>query len=103
MTYIITPYHKAFKLYDTEERYEVIHNDTSSWVQVLSYSREWIKISPTYDIADYMDMSDESMTNDEAIDTAVYDACEWLEDFLIRLATKPTLIHCVSDGEMFMR
>lgn len=103
MTYIITPYHKAFKLYDTEERYEVIHNDTEAFVQIFTYSREWITISPTYTINDYMDMSDDSMTIDDAIDTAIYDACEWLEDFLIRLASKPTLIHCVSDGEMFMR
>ena len=103
MTYIITPYHKAFKLYDTEERYEVRHNDEFAHVEAFTYSREWISISPKYIVNDYMDMSDDTMTRDEAMETAIYDACEWLEDFLIRLASKPTLIHCVTDGEMFMR
>lgn len=38
----------------------------------------------------------------EDIESCECEAITWLKDFLIRLSKNPTVVHCVSDGEIFI-
>ena len=100
MTYLITPDNNAISV-DDNQFYLVYSGPTYAVVQTPRYrgSSDYIDISPQFIYTDYMF---DDMTKDNAKGDATYQATMWLKDLLIRLASKPILIHCVSDGEIFL-
>lgn len=101
MTYLITPYHEAISI---NERQHYIVYDGPEYVVVQTSIYHGgpcnCNISPKFLYTDYQC---DDITDEEAKSEAIYYATAWLEDLLIRLATTPIIIHCCSDGEMFIR
>ena len=102
MTYLITPYHEAISIND-RQHYIINDGPTYAVVQTSFYHGASCdcNISPKYMYDDYK--YDDDITDEDAKGEAMYEAIKWLEDLLIRLSKNPILIHCTSDGEMFIR
>lgn len=97
MTYIITPYNRAYPVRETSS-YDIYEGTTFCVVQMALPPRydDWVEISPRY-------MYEEYAEDDDGKDAAMYEAVKWLEDLLVRLSTNPVVINCTTDGEQFVR
>ena len=100
MTFILRDDNKAFRL-NPDAIYDV-QFDESKPAHFVTMDDE--RISPYFDVLEPNETSEE-FTDEEYADilsTAEYYAVEWLCDFLERLDRNPAVMHCVSDGEIFL-
>lgn len=98
MTYIITPYNKAFRLSD--DQFFMVHESIDYAVVQTSRYRGGpcdLDISPLFIYSDYEGDTQEDMKSE-----AMFYAVEWLEDFLRHIHSNPAVIHLTDDGEMFI-
>lgn len=122
MTFIITPYGKAFRMYEDAEfdcKAIDIVTDYVPWGKHVGYqitvksSNLKLNGNVTYPISPIFTILDDDLTNNyiccadtidevDNFDSCKFYAIEWLEHFLIRLSKQPHVIHCTSDGEMFI-
>lgn len=100
MTFVIRDDNKAFRL-NPNAIYDVLFDE-----QLHAYfvTMDELRISPYFDVfapnetrEDFTDEEYEDITS-----TAEYYAIEWLCNFLERLDRNPAVMHCVSDGEIFL-
>jgi hypothetical protein len=100
MTFILRDDNKAFRL-NPNAIYDV-QFDESKPAHFVTMDDE--RISPYFDVLEPNETREE-FTDEEYADilsTAEYDAVEWLCDFLERLELNPAVMHCVSDGEIWL-
>ncbi len=102
MTYIIRDDNKAFRL-NPDAIYDIQfheYNDNPAYFVTMDDER----ISPYFDVFEpnetREDFTDEEY--EDVLSTTEYDAVEWLCDFLERLELNPAVMHCVSDGEIWL-
>ena len=100
MTYIIRDDNKAFKL-NPGATYDIQFDESkSSYFVTMDDER----VSPYFDVLEpnetCADFTDEEYEEIDAI--TEYDVVNWLCDFLERLDKNPAVMHCVSDGEIFL-
>jgi len=100
MTFILRDDNKAFRL-NPNAIYDV-QFDESKPAHFVTMDDE--RISPYFDVLEPNETREE-FTDEEYADilsTAEYDAVEWLCNFLERLDRNPAVMHCVSDGEIWL-
>jgi len=102
MTFIITPYNKAFKI-SAEPTFDCVVSATYNGVP-LGYQIKELEsnqvISPIFTTME-QDLTKCYIECEDLPDCQFY-AIDWLSDFLKRLSKNPHVIHCTSDCEMFI-
>lgn len=100
MTYLITPYRNAIRLHP-QQHYLVYDGPDYAVVQTSTYHGGScdLDISPRFV---YEEFVSDDCTIEDAKAEAVFFAVDWLEDFLCRVHANPAVIHCTTDGEMFV-
>jgi len=100
MTFIIRDDNKAFRL-NPDAIYDIQFDESkSSYFVTMDDER----ISPYFEVFT-SDETREDFTDDEyeeVLSVTEYDAIKWLCDFLERLELNPAVMHCVSDGEIWL-
>jgi len=106
MTYIITPYQKAFELPRGQVEFHllpaIINEETIGYSVFVTHHQKIF----TYPISPIFTTMEQDLTNChiecENLDDCQFYAIEWLTDFLRRLSKNPHVIHCTSDAEIFV-